>query len=334
MELNLEHSELSNLLDISAKPVRILVLNKNYLRYIFSEFLPPTLEHISFNENEIHHLELGHPLPHLKTLTVDKNNLKYMDINTNLPSLHTFSANHNILWNLEFLQEMPSLKHLSLSQNDLKTLNNLPPNLQILSAKFNRIQMVQSRLPNSLVELNLLGNSLRMGSLPIHWGTNLRLLNLAYNSLKEFPKRLPETVEDIRLMNNQLESIPEKLPVNLKRLNISGNRIRQLPKKTNIHLEVLFASFNHLTQDFNEEPLRWISHFWEEKNWNQKKHHLSQQVIKRCWKRYLLKLRLRHILRSHRIYDELLMVALHPDHVLQTDVFSPVWFRQGSTIIP
>lgn len=332
MEFNLEHTELSEMLDVSSKPVRILVLNKNYLRFLFSEFLPPTLEHLSLDENDIHHLELSHPLPHLKTLTLDKNNLKYMDVNTRLSSLHTFSANCNSIWNTEFLSEMPSLKHLNLSKNDLKTLNNLPSSLQTLTAKFNRIQMVQSRLPESLVELNLLGNSLRIGSLPIRWSSNLRFLNLAYNSLKEFPKRLPDTLEDLRLMNNEIELIPSKLPSNLKNLNISGNKIRELPLKTNIRVEVLFASHNRLTQDFKKDPLTWVSHFWEERNWNQNEHHSSQRVILRCWKQYLLKIRLRHIARSRRIYEELLMIALHPDHILQTDVFSPGWsFRKPQT---
>lgn len=327
MELNLEHTQLSNLSDISNKTIRILVLNKNYLRYIFPEFLPSTLEHLSLDQNDLHHLELSFPLPYLKTLSLDKNDLKYMDINTGLPSLHTFSAKHNRIWNTDFLSQMHSLKHLNLSQNNLKILQNLPRNLQTLSLKFNRIQMIQSRLPETLVELDLLGNSLRVGSLPLHWGNNLRLLNLGYNYLKEFPKRLPDTLEDIRLMNNQIEIIPAKLPANLKRMTLTGNKIRQLPSKTNVKLEVLVASHNHLTQDFEKESLSWVTHFFEEENWNHLEHHTAQTILKRCWKRYLLKIRLRQIARSHRIYDELLMVALHPDHILQTDTFSPEWFR-------
>lgn len=327
----MEHIELSNLLDISNKVIRILVLNKNYLRFIPSDFLPPSLEHLMLNENDIHHLELSHPLPNLKTLTIEANKLKYLDLDTQLLSLHTFSAKSNYVSNIDFLLKMPSLKHLNLSKNNIKTLDKLPPSLQSLSANFNKIQMIQSRLPNSLIELDLLGNSLRMGSLPMHWSNNLRVLNLGYNHLKEFPKRLPDSLEDIRLMNNEIKVIPSKLPANLKRLVLSGNRIQQLPVSTNIRLEILILSHNQLTDNFETRPINWVTHLFEEYNWNQFKHHSAQVILKGCWKRYLLKIRLRQFVRSRRIYNELLMVTLHPDHVLQTDTFSPELFRMTQT---
>jgi Leucine-rich repeat (LRR) protein len=220
---------------------------------------------------------------------------------------------------------MPSLKHLNITQNDIKVLQNLPGTLQSINAKFNRIQMIQSRLPPGLLELDLLGNSLRNGSLPHHWGNNLRVLNLAYNSLTEFPKRLPDTLEDIRLINNKIEVLPNRLPSKLIRLTLSGNKIRTLPENMNVHLEVLLICKNHLTQNFEKKPLSWANYFLEDDNWNTMDHHIAQTILRRCWKRYLLKTRLRQIARSRRIYHELLMVALHPDHILQTDVFSPEW---------
>ena len=327
MELNLEHMELQRLSDVSNKVIKTLILNKNYLRYICSEYLPSTLEHLSLDENDLSTIEFTHPLPHLKTLSVDTNRLKFIEFTQPLQQLHTFSAKQNSFWNTAFLLDMPALKHLTISQNDLKVLQNLPSTLQTLSAKLNKIQMIQSRLPDGLLECNLLGNSLRMGSLPLHWGTNLRVLNLGYNSLKEFPKRLPDSLEDLRLMNNQIESIPSRLPSSLKRMALTGNKLRELPQTTSVRLELLIVSHNQLTQDFQENPISWVIHCFEERNWNQFKHQSAQVIIKRCWKHYLLKMRLRQLVRNRRIYNELLMVTLHPDHVLQTDIFSPEWSK-------
>ena len=246
-----------------------------------------------------------------------------MDIH--LPVLHTLSAKSNRLTTLDFLTSMPSLKHLNIGQNDVKVLENLPRTLESIHAKFNKITMIQSRLPLGLIELDLLGNSLRNGSLPLHWGNSLRVLNLSYNSLTEFPKKLPDTLEDLRLIENMIEVLPNRLPPNLIRLTLAGNKIRTLPEVMNVRLEVLMISKNRLTQDFNKNPVSWTNYFYEEDNWNKQEHHISQTILRRCWKRYLLKTRLRHIARSRRIYNELLQVALHPDHILQTDTFSSEW---------
>ena len=81
VELNLEHIHIDRLMDLSQKRCEILILNKNYLRYVFSELLPPTLKHLSLDQNDIHHLELSDPLPHLQTMSIEKNDLQYMDVN-------------------------------------------------------------------------------------------------------------------------------------------------------------------------------------------------------------------------------------------------------------
>ena len=322
MELNLEHVAITRFSDISDKSFEILNLNKNYLRHIPPEFLPPTLKHLSLDINDIHHLELNSPLPNLLTLSININELRHIDMDITLPVLHTLSAKSNRLSNLEFLSSMPSLKNLIIGQNNIRVLENLPNSLQSIQANFNKIQMVQSRLPPGLLELNLLGNSLRNGSLPLHWPTSLRVLNLSYNSLTEFPKKLPDGLEDLRLVENMIETIPSKLPSKLIRLTLAGNKIRSLPETMNVQLEVLIVSKNRLTQDFGKKQVSWTNYFFEEDNWNKTEHHIAQTILRRCWKRYLLKIRLRHIARSRRIYDELLVVSLHPDHILQTDTFS------------
>jgi Leucine-rich repeat (LRR) protein len=186
--------------------------------------------------------------------------------------------------------------------------------------------MIQSKLPPTVKEVNLSHNCLKQGGLPLSWGSALQSLILSFNQLKTFPKRLPDTVEQINLTMNQLEEFPSKLPVAMKTLNLTCNRIRSLPWKLNVRLKILKVDSNLLTQEFNENP-SWVTHFLAQENWNRSEHHQTQRLVKQCWKRYLLKKRLRHIYRSRQIYDELLLVALHPDHILQTDTFSPEWFK-------
>ena len=108
-------------------------------------------------------------------------------------------------------------------------------------------------------------------------------------------------------------------------MNVALNTLRQLPKKTNVRLQVLIVTSNQLTQDFEKEPIQWTKDLLCDFNWNDEKHHMAQPKIKKCWKRYILCKRLRHISRVRKIYEELLMIALHPDRILQTDTFSPGW---------
>lgn len=326
-QLDLTLNEMKLLFDISQKNYQILVLNKNFLKFLPCEYLPSSLKHLSLDQNDLHNLEIDVPLPHLQTLSIERNDLQYLELSFNLSSLKSLNLKHNKLWNLEFLHATPCLETLNLARNDIQTLENLPSSLKVLNAEFNDIVMCPSRLPEGILDLNLLGNYLKQASLPLHWSSSLKRLQLGYNQLKSFPKGLPDSLEDLGLQCNQLTELPSVLPSNLKRLSIVGNRIRILPVKTNIRLEVLLATHNCLTEDYEKQPLKWAAHFFESQNWNEERHHTSQRLLRKCWKRYILGKRLRHIYRARHIYEELLMVALHPDHILQTDTFSPEWFQ-------
>lgn len=328
LELNLEHTHLKRTIDVSDRRYESINLAKNYLRYLLSEDFPPTLKHLNLDQNDIQHLELSTPLPNLESLSIEKNNLKYIEIDIVLSSLKRLNLRYNELKNLEFLENMPVVEHLDLNGNQVKRLESLPSTLKTLKARFCKIKMIQSRLPSGLEELNLLGNFLHNASLPFHWGSQLKYLDLGYNQLKKFPKNLPDTVLEIRLVDNQIEEIPSKLPAQLKRLVLSKNKIRTLPEHTNVVVDLLKVCNNQLTRNFHTNPIKWSRDLiLEGDNWNTDEHHDAQRKIQKCWKRYILNVRLRHYSRARKVYDELLMVALHPDHILQTDVFSPEWFQ-------
>jgi Leucine-rich repeat (LRR) protein len=323
--LDLQYNQLEDMIDLNDKSYQILVLNKNYLRYIPFECVPITVKHLSLDQNELKRLEIDVPLPNLETLTAEMNHIRYVDLSVFLSSLHTLNLKKNKIENLDFLVCMPSLKHLNLSFNSIQVLDKLPRTLETLNVSFANVQLIQSRLPQGLVEATFVGNSLKLGSIPLNWGSSLRKLNLCDNLLTEFPKRLPETLEELHLQNNQIVEVPSKLPENLKVLNLSLNKIRSIPSKMNVRLQILALSNNQLTQDFSREKVTWCSHCIVQSNWNETTHHTAQRVLRKCWKQYLLKIRCRHLYRARKIYDELMMVALHPDHILQTDVFSPEW---------
>ncbi len=329
--LDLQMNQIKHMMDIGNRSYEILILNKNYLRYIPFEKIPGSVKHLSLDQNKLKRLEIDVPMVNLQTLSAEMNDIQFIEFAVYLNALHTLNVRKNNVSNLEFLDSIPQLKHLDISFNDFETLNRLPATLETLKASFCNISMTASRMPSSLVELHLNANFLKNGSLPLFWGTNIRYIHLGENSLTEFPKRLPDSVEYLYLQNNKITEIPDKLPSNLKVLNLGMNHLRKLPSKTNVHLQTLILSGNHLTQDLSK-PISWSAYTIAESNWNTEKYHVAQKKIKKCWKRYLLKIRSRHIYRSRRIYDELMMIALHPDHILQTDAFSPEWFRKSQTI--
>lgn len=321
------------MIDLNDKSYQILILNKNYLRHVPFECVPITVKHLSLEQNELRRLEIDVPMPNLETLTAELNKIRYIDLSVYLTALHTLNLRKNRIESIDFLLYMPSLKHLDLSFNKIEVLDKLPSTLQTLNVSFADIEIIQSRLPQGLIDVSFVGNSLKMGSIPLNWGTCLKRLNLCDNLLTEFPKRLPDTLEELHLQNNQITEIPSKLPENLKVLNLSMNKIRSVPSKMNVRLQILALSNNQISQDFSKEKVNWTTHLIAQSNWNEQEHHKAQNCMRKCWKRYLLKVRCRHIYRTRKIYDELMTVALHPDHILQTDLFSPEWFCKSATTV-
>jgi len=332
VEFDASYNDLSQMMDIHEKQYEVLILNGNYLRYIPFDMIPSSVKHISLDSNDLTNLEIDVPMPNLQTLSLERNRLQHLEILISIPTLQSLNLRKNRLSDVNVcLSALPSLKHANLSYNDVEVLRYLPSTLETLNANFCRIKLLPSRLPPTLQELTLVGNRLKMGGLPFVWPNNLRVLDLTNNELKEFPKRLPPSLEKLSLSRNQIESVPSVLPSNLKILNLFDNKIRKLPTHTNVRLQILFVGCNQLTHDFSEAPFSWAQDIFRSPNWNQWRHHQAQQKMKQCWKRFLLKKRLRQFVRTQRITEELLMVALHPDRVFQTDVISPEWFRKPLT---
>lgn len=325
--LDVSSNLMDSMIDMSDKSFEIIILNKNYLRFLPFDMIPPVVKHLSVDQNDLTRIEIDAPMPNLLTFSAEENDISFVDIEFPLISLSSLNLSKNRLKSDTGLHQhmLPSLKHLNLSYNDIQILSPLPPTLETLNVGFCRIKLLPSRLPPNLLTLYALDNQLKNGCLPSFWGNSLRILNLSKNQLKEFPKKLPDSLEELFLSRNEIVKIPYILPTNLRVLTMGKNKIREIPKKTNVMLDLLVIPDNQLTRDFSKEPVSWSKQMIEIGNWNGKIHNVSQKMIRKCWKRYLLQKRLRHLYRSRTILEELLMVALHPDHILQTDTFSPEW---------
>ena len=222
--LDLQYNQLTNPIDLGNRSYEILVLNKNYLRYVPFDKIPALVKHLSLDQNELRRLEIDVPMRNLQTLSAELNHIQFLEFTVYLYSLHTLNVRKNNISNLEFLDLTPNLKDLDISFNDFKIVARLPSRLERLKASFCQISMTASRMPPTLLELHLVGNCLKNGSLPLFWGTNIQYVNLAENLITEFPKRLPDSVEFLYLQDNEITQIPEKLPANLKVLNLSMNK--------------------------------------------------------------------------------------------------------------
>lgn len=290
------------------------------------EGLPLSLEVLNVSNNWL--LEDGflYPFPSLKTLNASRNKLCIRDpeeFTMCYPSLETLNLSTNCLRNLDFLEES-SVQHLIISKNRIPTLCGVPSEVVTLTADECGIAVIQSKLPPRIEKLFLSYNSLRYAGLPLNWPSVLKELHLDNNEIERFPRKLPDSLEILTLNDNKLTSLPPALPSSLHTLLVCNNRIQSLPAFRR-KFKILLLDNNCLTTAPSETVARILSY---EKNWDESEHHESQRCIRRCWKRMLLKIRLRHLLRTHKLREELFMLSMMPERWMQVDTIDPVWYRK------
>ena len=135
--------------------------------------------------------------------------------------------------NIDLLYNLPrTTEHLVANELDLEYLpENLPPNLQILEARCNKLKKVflkiTSKLPMSLAVLDVSWNELV--SLPPLYHTELHSLLVHCNNLRFIPG-LPPTIKFVNCSGNPLlECLPKYLH-DLKHLVILKTpKLKELP---------------------------------------------------------------------------------------------------------
>ena len=311
---------------LSQLPLEEVDLQNNRLRTL--DHLPPTLKTLNVSHNCFINDGIFFPFPRLEQLNMSDNRITIFEGDEFVacfPSLLTLDFSRNCLKDIYFLRSS-TLQILNVRYNRLQTLAGLPQNLEELYADSCNITMIQSKLPPTLQILDLTYNRLRYAGLPLQWSTGLRELHLDRNEIERFPRKLPESLEVLTMSGNCLTELPMTLPESLTCFIASSNQIRLLPSYTNHKRFTLFLiDDNCLT----EVPVTFpASVFDAGENWAENLHHLAQRSIKQCWKRYLLRLRLRHYKRVSDVKEELFSVSMMPERWEQVDVIDPVWFRR------
>ena len=325
--LRLPNACLTELPPLSHLPLEEVDLQGN--RLLGLEGLPMTIRTLNVSDNRIDQDGFFLPFPSLEDLNGSKNFLAIVDHDDfvlHFPSLKRLDLSKNRLRHVAFLRGSV-VEELDVRENRLQVVNGLPPTLRTLIADSNEITMLQSKLPPSLERLDLGYNSLRSAGLPLTWSLCLRELHLDGNKLERFPQSLPDSVEVLTLNANRIQHGPSKLPQSLRILALDSNRLRTfVVPKGRRPLQMLLLSNNCLTELPSESVAGVLT---TANNWTEELHATAQILIERAWRRTLMRLRLRTLVRTQRVRQELLQVSMNPDRWTQIDCLDPIWFRKG-----
>ncbi len=325
--LSLPNACLKEIPDLAGISYETITLKGNRLQSL--QGLPSTTKHLDVSHNSLYSDALSDPLILLERLCISHNHLcipateEFLQL---YPRLKFLDSSWNNLQLVGFLRDS-EIEELLVSQNKIHLLSGLPLTLKKLVADTNKITMIQSKAPPLLESMDVSYNLLRFAGLPLSWPMTLKELHLDHNRIEKFPRKLPDSLEILTLNENRIAELPKILPAQLRVFTASSNRIRFLPNyNTHKKLQILLMDNNCITdvpRDVNAKV------FSAENNWNTADHTIAQTIIKRCWKRHVITLRLRHIVRTQKYKEELFMVSMMPERWEQVDVLDPVWFRKG-----
>jgi Leucine-rich repeat (LRR) protein len=206
---------------------------------------------------------------------------------------------------------------LRLRNTNIQIVEYLPEALEELDCFNSKISQIYTLSPN-LKNCFLAKNYLTiLPSLSI-WPQGLRVLDLAFNFLKEFPKWLPDSLEHLNLGNNLIEQVPKRLPINLKILSLRKNRINTVHTELLIRQKIIVFSLadNWLTEV--PECIRTarednIEHYDLSANFLEDEYDDYAVKIQRAFRYYRMAARLRGWKRTRYLREELLAAAMHPD---------------------
>lgn len=320
--LRLSNASLNEVPNLSNLHLRTVDLEGNRLHNL--DNLPMTLVELNVSYNRLIQDGFLLPFPSLQILNASHNHINIYDEDEFVicfPSLKTLNLSSNCLKSTSFLRDTV-VEHANLSQNRMTIVTNLPPTLKVLIADTNHISMIQSKLPASLETIHLAYNCLRYAGVPLTWPSALRELYLNHNEIDKFPRRLPDGLEVLNLSYNKLKELPDRLPHSLRVAVFSSNRIQKLPPYKK-RIPVFLIDNNCLTCTPSGDI---ATVFSADDNWDTPDHHESQTIIRNCWKRYVLTLRLRHFKRTLLVREELFTVSMMPERWQQIDVLDSVWF--------
>jgi Leucine-rich repeat (LRR) protein len=313
--LQLKNCNLQTQPDLSRSQASRLSFAGNSISAFFAEYLPPNLQHLDLGNNYLAEDGIPFVLPDsIEELLLDSNNISRLDGIHWPTSLRTLILDNNCIRTLPGGLP-PTLEKLSARHTNIQQIQTLPPNLKQLVVNFTLLTKLPRRIHLEILEAHT--NHLSSMSLPTDWGLRLRILNLSNNRLKEFPRNLPESLEQLHLQYNLIELVPT-LPSALQVLLIGHNKVKNIVvTKRKTPLAYLQVTNNQLTFSFVELQLMsndftWVKTVDEADNWCGLNFITASELIKRAWRRYRLKKTLRTWLKTARVKEELIATAMHP----------------------
>ena len=313
--LQLKNCNLQTQPDLSRSQASRLSFAGNSISAFFVEYLPPNLQHLDLGNNYLAEDGIPFVLPDsIEELLLDSNNISRLDGIHWPTSLRTLILDNNCIRTLPGGLP-PILEKLSARHTNIQQIQTLPPNLKQLLVNFTLLTKLPRRIHLEILEAHT--NHLSSMSLPTDWGLRLRILNLSNNRLKEFPRSLPESLEQLHLQYNLIELVPT-LPSALQVLLIGHNKVKNIVlTKRKTPLAYLQVTNNQLTFSLVElqlmnDDFTWVKTVDEADNWCGLNFITASELIKRAWRRYRLRKTLRTWLKTARVKEELIATAMHP----------------------
>ena len=313
--LQLKNCNLQTQPDLSRSQASRLSFAGNSISAFFAEYLPPNLQHLDLGNNYLAEDGIPFVLPDsIEELLLDSNNISRLDGIHWPTSLRTLILDNNCIRTLPGGLP-PILEKLSARHTNIQQIQTLPPNLKQLLVNFTLLTKLPRRIHLEILEAHT--NHLSSMSLPTDWGLRLRILNLSNNRLKEFPRSLPESLEQLHLQYNLIELVPT-LPSALQVLLIGHNKVKNIVlTKRKTPLAYLQVTNNQLTFSLVElqlmnDDFTWVKTVDEADNWCGLNFITASELIKRAWRRYRLRKTLRTWLKTARVKEELIATAMHP----------------------
>lgn len=313
--LQLKNCNLQTQPDLSQSQATRISFAGNSIAAFFSEYLPPNLQYLDLGNNYLADDGIPFLLPNsIEELLLDSNNIYHFD-GIRLPtSLRVLILDNNAIRSLP-PGLPPTLEILSVRHTNVQQIHELPPNLRELIVNYTLINKLPRRIHLEVLEAHT--NHLSSMSLPMDWGLRLRVLNLSNNRLTHFPSNLPESLEQLHLQYNQIEVVPA-LPSTLQVLTMGHNKVKTIAfTKRRTPLTYVQLTNNQLTFSVLELQMIHTEFTWtrtvdESDNWHGLIFHAASDSIKRVWRRYRLKKTLRTWLKTARVKEELIAIAMHP----------------------